>query len=110
MIRAAGQMGWSEEQFDLTTPAYFVAAYGGFIEQRGDWERARYQAFYSLMPHTKKGRLKKMADLGRFPWEKAPAPPAAADSNGEKPAFSPGFAEKAKRMHAARGGKAELTE
>mgnify|MGYP000256397844 CR=1 FL=1 len=30
---------------------------------------ARFEAFYGLMPHAKKGKLKKYTDVIRFPWD-----------------------------------------
>lgn len=61
------------------TPGEVVAAYRARIHydelrDRGQWERARLMAFFSVMPHAKKGTLRKPADLFPFDWEDAPAP------------------------------------
>ena len=74
MIAAAGVMGWPEEQFNLTEPAYFIHAYNAWIKskyegEKNEWERARYAAFFAVMPHVKKGAIKQPSDLGKFPWE-----------------------------------------
>lgn len=39
---------------------------------RRDWEIARFNTFYALLPHTKKNRLKRMTDVCRFPWDALP--------------------------------------
>lgn len=72
MMQAAGQMGWSQEQFDLATPQYLFEAYEGYQKgKQEDWERARFMAFYSLMPHTSK-RIS-LSDVAKFPWERPKA-------------------------------------
>jgi hypothetical protein len=64
-------MGMSEAEFYQTTPRFFLLKQEGWAEshlQQG-WEIARYIAFFTISPHTKKGALKTVSDLGKFPWE-----------------------------------------
>lgn len=66
-------MGLSEEAFNELTPRYFMLRLRGMrnaqIQQyRNEWERTRWLAMFSLMPHSKK-RIKP-TDLARFPWER----------------------------------------
>lgn len=66
-------MGLSEEAFDNITPRYFMLRLRGMRNAqiqiyRNEWERTRWLAMFSIMPHTKK-RIKP-TDLAKFPWEK----------------------------------------
>lgn len=64
-------MGLTLREFLNTTPRYFVAARKGYARrEQAEWERARYIAFYAVTPHVKKGSIRRMRDLGVFPWEK----------------------------------------
>lgn len=33
------------------------------------WEIARFSAFYAMLPHSKKGKLRKYTDIVRFSWD-----------------------------------------
>lgn len=61
-------MGMSEEEFDITTPRYFFYRHRGFESVRiEDAKNARMVAFYSFLPHTKKGAVKRPEDLYHLP-------------------------------------------
>jgi len=50
------------------TPGELLAAYRARLHydearERAQWERARVMAFFSVLPHAKKGSLRKPADL-----------------------------------------------
>jgi len=61
-------MGMSEEEFDITTPRYFYFRSKGFESVRHEEARnARTVAFYSFLPHTKKGAVKRPEDLYHLP-------------------------------------------
>lgn len=67
-------MHLTEEQFNDSTPAYFMLRLQGMRAQqtqqyRNEWERTRWLAMFILMPHSKK-RVKP-TDLVKFPWEVA---------------------------------------
>lgn len=69
-MQQAGRMGWTQDEFWLCTPRYFHNACEGFEGlQIEAWKRARLQAFYSFLPHTKKGALRKPEDMFRLPGE-----------------------------------------
>jgi len=75
-MQMAGRMGWSEEQFWFSTPRYFQNACTGFIDQQREEQieglrRTRLAAFYSFLPHTKKGTLQKPEHLFQLPGESA---------------------------------------
>lgn len=54
----------SEMEFRHTTPRYFYFRHKGFESTRmEDARNARAVAFYSFLPHTKKGSLKRPEDL-----------------------------------------------
>ena len=60
------RMSWKE----------FTLAQRGFFESeeqklKNMWEIARWQAYISVMPYAKEGRLSGPQSLIRFPWEKA---------------------------------------
>lgn len=105
-MQAAGAMGMSEEQFSDCSPRFFFASHRGFIQhieqqEQSAWERARYVAFYAVMPHAKKGRLRKLTDMGNFPWEGAPANvPQFKEKTDDEMAD---FIALAKQMHADHG-------
>tara|TARA_R110001592_G_scaffold20725_2_gene83641 strand:- start:2112 stop:2402 length:291 start_codon:yes stop_codon:yes gene_type:complete len=42
------------------------------IQQRAEWERARWLGVIIMQPHLKKGRNLKPKDLAVFPWERTP--------------------------------------
>jgi hypothetical protein len=63
-------MGMSEKEFRLTTPRYFYFRQKGFEALQVEyWQRTRMEAFYSFLPHTKKGALRKPEDMFRLPGE-----------------------------------------
>lgn len=73
-MQAAGRMGWSQDEFWLSTPRFFQNAYFGWMQQKNEdyiegLRRTRIAAFYSFLPHTKKGALKKPENLFRLPNE-----------------------------------------
>lgn len=68
MMEAAGRMGMSEIDFELTTPRYFYHRRKGFERlQEEAWARTRMEAFYSFLPHTKKNALRRPQDLFKLP-------------------------------------------
>lgn len=70
LFEIAGRMGMSEKEFRLTTPRYFYFRRKGFEDlQTESWKRARLQAFYSFLPHTKKGALRRPENLFQLPGE-----------------------------------------
>lgn len=70
-MEAAGRMGMSENEFELTTPRYFHYRCKGFEAlQVESWQRARIGAFYAFLPHAKKNALRKPADLFTLPSDK----------------------------------------
>lgn len=76
-MQAAGRMGWSQEQFWFSTPRFFQNAYFGWVEQQreNNIERlraSRLLAFYSFLPHTKKGSLLTPKSLFSLPDEVPP--------------------------------------
>lgn len=59
----------SENEFWDVTPKFLAARLYAFEEaQKLSWEQSRYLAFYATK-QDHKGRLKKVTDLGKFPWE-----------------------------------------
>lgn len=61
----------SEDEFWQATPRYFAARQKAFSRQmQTGWEQSRYVAFYSMYPHVKQGKLRRLTDIGLFPWEK----------------------------------------
>ncbi len=67
-MQAAGKMGWSQDEFWFSTPRFFENAYFGWIEYQDavmleNARNARRIAYYSFLPHTKKGSLKRPEDL-----------------------------------------------
>ena len=64
----AGRMGMSEKEFRHTTPRYFYFKQKGFEAlQLEHWQRARLEAFYSFLPHAKKGAMNRPSDLFKLP-------------------------------------------
>lgn len=67
---AAGRLGYRESEFWNTTPRYFYAALRGQEQaEQAQWERMRWLAYFSFVPHAKKNALKGPKDLMQFPWE-----------------------------------------
>lgn len=61
--------GMSEDEFWDVTPKYLAARLYAVEEaQKLTWEQARYISFHALK-QDHKGRIKKVTDLGKFPWE-----------------------------------------
>jgi hypothetical protein len=61
-----------------------LAAIEGYQEQeerkaQQQWEMFRFSAFYSMLPHSKKGSLKQFKDVAVFPWDAKPQPISAID-------------------------------
>lgn len=64
MMEAAGRMGMSEQEFELTTPKYFYYRQKGYeAAHTDDWKKMRLHLYYSLLPHVKKNSIKKPQDL-----------------------------------------------
>lgn len=63
-----------EDEFWNSTPRYFAARQRGFADARTErHELARTHAFLTVLPHLKKGSLKKPGDLWPLPHDEAPA-------------------------------------
>jgi hypothetical protein len=73
-MQAAGRLGWSEEQFWLSTPRFLLNAMKGAASREQEaWERARFIAFYAVQPlkaHANNWRINRPADLLIFDWER----------------------------------------
>lgn len=73
---AVAQIGLGVEEFyDLTfdelaaiSEAYFDKAK---MDYRTQWEIARFTAYYSIVPHTGKKKIR-LQDVCRFDWERKP--------------------------------------
>jgi hypothetical protein len=62
----------SEDEFMLTTPAFFASKVKAKERQRQhEYELARWISFWAVFPHAKKGSVKNPQSLARFTWEKA---------------------------------------
>lgn len=77
MQRAAGRMGWSEEQFWFSTPSYFLAAAAEYSEQekikyRSAWEQSRMIAYAVWVSQ---GAKVLPADIIALPWIDKPKQP-----------------------------------
>jgi len=71
LFEIAGRLGRSEREFRHTTPRYFYFRHKGFESVRlEDARSTRVLAFYSFLPHTKKGSLKRPEDLYRLPGDR----------------------------------------
>lgn len=71
----AAACGMTEGDFWDCTPRFMAASIKALEEDhRRGWEMSRYVAFHAIKPGDHKNRLKKLTDLGRFPWEYRPAP------------------------------------
>ena len=75
-MQSAGRMGWSEDQFWRSTPAFFFAAYHGHQEQennraRNAWAQARLIAYYAAAPHLDSKKTFQMSDILVLPGEEA---------------------------------------
>lgn len=97
MMIAAGRMGWTESEFNFSTPVYFFRAYEGFVQnEQSAWHIARYLGAITLQPHAKKGSRITPLSLGRFPWEKREGSSAVANKELLKKAWAEMLAEAAK--------------
>ncbi len=68
LMEAAGRMGMSETEFEITTPRYFFHRRTGFESvQREQARNTRIIAFYAIAPHMKKGAIKRPEDLYTLP-------------------------------------------
>jgi hypothetical protein len=64
--------GMTEPEFWNCTPRYLAAKIKALeAGQRVSWEQSRYIAFHAIKVGDSKNRLKKLDDLGKFPWEKS---------------------------------------
>lgn len=78
--------GMTETEFWSATPRFMSAKVNALESERQlNWEQSRYIAFHAIKPGDHKNRLKKLTDLGRFPWEKSAFIPQTAE---ELEAFS----------------------
>lgn len=74
MMAVAGGLGMSESEFWRTSLRYLYNRLEGYqkmreMESRERYEVARYMAAITVGPHVKKGAIKRLTDLGEFPWE-----------------------------------------
>lgn len=53
-------------------------------EEKAHWERARWVAYLLLQPHDMKRKLKKLADIVEFPWEKEPPKPETQEDREKR--------------------------
>lgn len=54
----------------LTSPRFFQARLRGYNRrQEHEYELARWVSYWAVMPHSKKGQLKGVQSLAKFPWE-----------------------------------------
>lgn len=64
LMEAAGRMGMSEQEFELTTPRYFFHRQRGYESAHLDeWKRMRMHLYYSILPHVKKNSIRRPQDL-----------------------------------------------
>lgn len=76
MIKGAGRMGWTPDEFWFSTPSFFFAALTGHMDQELDrryigLEQARIVAYYAFIaddPKNRHGAIK-MSDIVRLPWD-----------------------------------------
>lgn len=62
--------GMTEREFWESTPRYLSAKIKALeSSQRLSWEQSRYIAFHAIKVGDSKNRLKRLTDLGKFPWE-----------------------------------------
>lgn len=59
-------------------------------QQRAAWERARFTAYWSVLPHVKANTLQSMTDLIVFEWERERI---EAEKKAEKARLSAAFAK-----------------
>lgn len=77
-MQAAGRMGMSEQEFELTTPRYFYHRLQGFdYLQIEAWQRTRMETFYAFLPHAKKNALRKPTDMFALPGDEPIFPEGA---------------------------------
>ena len=74
MMSVAGALGMSESEFWRTSLRYLYNRLEGNqkvkeVEMQQRYEIARYLAANVVGPHVKKGAIKRLTDLGEFPWE-----------------------------------------
>lgn len=101
MIRAAGRMGWSADDFWFSTPSFFYAALSGHMDQERDrmhqgYAQARLVAYYAVAPHLDKNNRLQMTDIVRLPGD--PEPIFEEVSPDELAAFS-ALADKGYEQH-----------
>lgn len=69
-MQAAGRMGLTEMEFELTTPRYFFNARKGWKEnEQAKWERSRMVALNSMAPHLNRHEMDNAKRRLTFPWE-----------------------------------------
>ncbi len=54
----------------MTLFSLFAAWEAKQENERAAWERARYSAYWSVLPHVKPNSLASITDLGVFEWER----------------------------------------
>lgn len=87
------------------TPRQFAAWQRGKVNgEQIAWERARYTAYLSMLPHVSGKRRLKITDLGRFPWEKVQAPVFEEQTEAEKRNFAALTAKFLKMQHGDNSG------
>lgn len=57
---------------------------GYFKRSEDEWKRARFIAFYSIIPHAKKGKIKKPEDLIKLPSDWQGKPTMSEEERKEK--------------------------
>ena len=72
MIKAAGRMGWSSNDFWYSTPSFFFAAVAGYSEGEVDcvnfgFAQARMVAYWAGVQNMAKGT--EMKDIYPLPWD-----------------------------------------
>lgn len=69
----AALCGMTEDQFWNCTPRFMAAKLKALESvQQLSWEQCRYIAFHAIKPGDHKNKLKRLSDLGKFPWETMP--------------------------------------
>lgn len=76
MAKAAGKMGWTQDEFLFSTPSFFFAAFEGHIEQEEQrtaitLHGSRVVAYYAIAPHIRKGKRINLREIIELPNENA---------------------------------------
>lgn len=60
----------SQNDLEITTPRYLQARIRGHREkEQGAWDMARWVSYWAVLPHAKKGSVKNVTSLAKFPWD-----------------------------------------